>query len=93
MDEHTLLVVSSDLSHYHPYEEANRLDSQTRAQIESQDPSIRPEQACGAHAINGLLYWAKAHQGRVHCVAACNSGDGPASKDQVVGYASFTVEL
>ena len=51
----TLVVVSTDLSHYHPYEVSRRVDAETAAKIEAFDTDLRHEQACGATPLNGLL--------------------------------------
>ena len=58
----TLIVVSSDLSHYHSYETARRLDLSTAAAIERGDwSSLGPNEACGCFAVAGLLMEAKRH--------------------------------
>ena len=57
--ENTLLVISSDLSHFHPYSEAQKIDQKTCSLIDHFDPSLTPEQACGSTGINTLLLLAK----------------------------------
>ncbi|MCG9753905.1 AmmeMemoRadiSam system protein B [Shewanella insulae] len=98
-DSDTLIVVSSDLSHYHPYVDANRIDTDTRSHILALDPHLAPEQACGCDALNGLLAYAKLMQWQIKCVTHTNSGDvmarvqarGPRDDEEVVGYASFAL--
>jgi AmmeMemoRadiSam system protein B len=86
-----LVIVSSDLSHYHPYAEAKQIDGRTDQLIRGCSATLRPEQACGAHALNGLLLAAE-HQGlSVERLEMKNSGDTAGGRDQVVGYASYAV--
>ncbi|MGV0949558.1 MAG: AmmeMemoRadiSam system protein B [Azonexus sp.] len=86
----TLIVISSDLSHFLPYAAANQVDRDTCQHILQLDTDIRPEQACGAYPINGLLL--AAHQrGLVpQLIHHCNSGDTAGDKQRVVGYAAFS---
>jgi AmmeMemoRadiSam system protein B len=90
-DEHTLVLGSSDLSHYLSYREAQAVDARTNATILNTDPSLTGEQACGAVAINGLLHFARQHEMRVREIARCNSGDTAGDKTRVVGYASYAI--
>ena len=85
----TLVLVSSDLSHYHTWYEARRRDTQTAAQIEALGPSLGDDQACGAVPINGLLATARRRRLRVECLDLRNSGDTAGSRDRVVGYGAF----
>ena len=86
----TLLVVSSDLSHYLPYEEAKRRDEATRQAIEAMDADrIRPDDACGSTAVRGLLVVARRRGMRISLVDLRNSGDTAGSRDGVVGYGSW----
>jgi AmmeMemoRadiSam system protein B len=85
----TLIVVSSDLSHYHDWDDAVRIDEQSAAQIEAFGPSLRHEQACGATPINGLLLAAKRRGLRVERLDLRNSGDTAGPRDRVVGYGAF----
>ncbi|WP_284155278.1 AmmeMemoRadiSam system protein B [Sulfuricystis multivorans] len=85
----TLIVVSSDLSHYHPYSAAQRLDAHTANEILHLDLLRDHEQACGATPINGLIEVAKRHGLVPHLLDLRNSGDTAGDKAQVVGYASF----
>jgi AmmeMemoRadiSam system protein B len=86
----TLIVVSSDLSHYLPYAKAVDLDEATARSIEAMNPEeIHFEQACGRIPIGGLLLRARAEGLSVERVDLRNSGDTAGSRDRVVGYASF----
>jgi hypothetical protein len=86
----TLIVVSSDLSHYHPYEVAQRLDADTAAAIEHGDwASLGPNQACGGLAVAGLLIEAESRGFKARRLSLCNSGDTAGSRDRVVGYGAW----
>lgn len=85
----TLIVVSSDLSHYLPYEHAQAMDRRTCTSISDLDPLASHEQACGATAVNGLLLAARRHGLRPHLLDLRNSGDTAGDRSHVVGYAAF----
>ena len=85
----TLLVVSSDLSHYHPYAEAQRIDRATTDAILAMSPTLDHEQACGATPINGLLQCARRRGLTPTLLDLRNSGDTAGDRARVVGYASF----
>ncbi len=86
----TLLVVSSDLSHYHDYESARQLDAATTRAIEALDPeALDPESACGRVPARGLLVAAKRHGLSVETVDLRSSGDTAGDKRRVVGYGSY----
>ncbi|MDH5301368.1 MAG: AmmeMemoRadiSam system protein B [Gammaproteobacteria bacterium] len=86
----TLIVVSSDLSHYHNYQHARQLDQQTSDAIEQLQPdSISYEQACGRNPVNGLLLLAQQRQLQATTVDLRNSGDTAGSRDRVVGYGAY----
>ena len=89
----TLIVVSSDLSHYHSYADCQALDAQTTKAIEKLAPEkIAYEQACGRLPINGLLSYARDHQLTVRTLDVRNSGDTAGPKDRVVGYGAYWVQ-
>jgi MEMO1 family protein len=88
----TLVVISSDLSHYLPYEQARRVDAGTIAQISALDGPLDHTQACGATAVNGLLVAARQHGLRPVLLGACNSGDTAGDRSRVVGYCAFAFE-
>ena len=86
----TLLVISSDLSHYHSYETARRLDAATAAAIENGNwASLGPGQACGHLPIAGLLVEANRRNLKARRLSLCSSGDTAGSRDQVVGYGAW----
>lgn len=86
----TLIVISSDLSHYHDYETARVMDSHTAHAIEALDyNAIHDHDACGRFPLNGLLMSAKKRGLRVATLDLRNSGDTAGSRDQVVGYGAW----
>jgi len=87
--DETLIVVSSDLSHYLPYAEATAIDRRTSDAIIELDNTLDSQQACGCYSVNGLLRAAKAHHLTADCVDLRNSGDTAGSKDRVVGYGAY----
>lgn len=89
----TLIVVSSDLSHFHNYDTALKLDTGAAQAIETLRPDrLGEEQACGRHAIRGLLSRARGLDMRVTTMDMRNSGDTAGSKDRVVGYGAWAFE-
>lgn len=85
----TLIVISSDLSHYHPYRDARHLDHATVDQILHLRSGLDHEQACGATPINGLLHLARRHHLAPTLLDLRNSGDTAGDRSSVVGYASI----
>ena len=85
----TLVVVSSDMSHYHPYEVARACDRDTAQAILRLDPRLVPEEACGAAPINGLLEAARRRKLAPELVDLRNSGDTAGDRSRVVGYGAF----
>lgn len=85
----TLIVVSSDLSHYLPYADAQRIDRATVDSVLQRRPLSRHEQACGATPINGLLEVARRRNLVPTLLDLRNSGDTAGDRDRVVGYAAF----
>ena len=89
----TLIVVSSDLSHYHDYDTARRLDAATAAAIERGEwRSVGPDRACGFLAVAGLLVEADRRGLAARRLALCNSGDTAGPRDRVVGYGAWMWE-
>jgi AmmeMemoRadiSam system protein B len=86
----TLIVVSSDLSHYLPYADAQRIDRATVDSILHRHALGHHEQACGATPINGLLEVARRRNLNPALLDLRNSGDTAGDKSRVVGYAAFT---
>jgi AmmeMemoRadiSam system protein B len=86
----TLVLVSSDLSHYLPYDRAREVDTATAAAVEALDvDGIGPHRACGAVALRGLMAWARRRGLEARCVDLRNSGDTAGPKSRVVGYGAF----
>jgi AmmeMemoRadiSam system protein B len=84
----TLIVVSSDLSHYLPYAQAKQIDHDTVERILGGRQLDSFERACGASPINGLLLTASRHKLTPKLVSQCNSGDTAGDRQSVVGYAA-----
>ncbi len=88
--EETLIVVSSDLSHYHDYRSCQQRDRETTRRIEGmQAEQIGPHDACGAYPIRGLLKTAQRHGWHVRTLDLRNSGDTAGDKSRVVGYGAY----
>jgi MEMO1 family protein len=87
----TLVVLSTDLSHYLAYDRAKSIDGATIERICAFATDIDHEQACGATPLNGLLGYAARRNLSIRLLAACNSGDTAGGKDRVVGYSSFAL--
>lgn len=86
----TLIVISSDLSHYLDYQNARQLDQATSKAIETlRFEDISYEQACGRNPVNGLLWVARRKNLQVETLDLRNSGDTAGSRDQVVGYGAY----
>lgn len=85
----TLVVISSDLSHYLPYGQAQQADKNTCRQILARMGTLTGDEACGAHAINGLLNSRHGRQLQIEAVDLRNSGDTCGDKNRVVGYGAF----
>jgi len=89
-NEQTLIVVSSDLSHFLDYQSAIALDNQTTKAIESFQPDkISREAACGGEGIKALLNLAQKNHLHVKTLNQCNSADSIGDKNRVVGYGSY----
>lgn len=87
--DETLIVISSDLSHYLPYDHARVVDSQTTRAILGLAPRLNHQQACGATPVNGLLRVARERGLRPQLLDLRNSGDTAGNRSRVVGYAAF----
>jgi MEMO1 family protein len=88
-DDDTLIVISSDLSHYLPYADARRIDGATAEQLLALDSAIEPEQACGAFALRGFLRAARARRLAPRLLDLRSSGDTAGDRRRVVGYAAL----
>jgi hypothetical protein len=85
----TLIVVSSDLSHYLPYAIGQGVDERTAASIVALDLGLTEDQACGATALNGLAWVARRRGLSAELVELTSSGDTAGPRDKVVGYGAF----
>jgi AmmeMemoRadiSam system protein B len=89
--DETLIVISSDLSHYLPYDRARAQDARTAQMIVGLHSDISHEQACGGTPVNGLTLAAQRRGLGIELVDLRNSGDTAGDRERVVGYASFAV--
>lgn len=89
--EETLIVISSDLSHYQSYDEASHKDRETCARIEALSVDLKGDEACGCKPINGLLKLARQRGLSIRTVDYRNSGDTAGSRDSVVGYGAYAL--
>jgi len=85
------IVISSDLSHYHSYNEACAIDKATIADVLALHP-IDHDQACGATGLDAMLLLADRHGLTPRLLGACNSGDTAGDKQRVVGYCSVAFD-
>jgi len=89
--DETLIVISSDLSHYLSYQEARQMDLQTCHAIEALSPeTIVYEGACGRNPVKGLLEVVRRKGLSAHTLDLRNSGDTAGSKESVVGYGAWS---
>jgi MEMO1 family protein len=90
--EETLVVASTDLSHYHDDDTAKRIDGETVELILAGNvDEITHDRACGAWPLRGLLLAAE-HRGlAAQLLAVCTSGDTAGPRDRVVGYGAFAL--
>jgi hypothetical protein len=89
-DGHTLFVISSDLSHYEPYEAARRHDALTARHIAALDHvHLGPQDACGVRPLSGLLLEARRKGWKPHLLDLRNSGDTAGDPSRVVGYGAW----
>lgn len=90
--DETLIVLSTDLSHYHPYREAMAIDNGTIESVLNFRTDITHEQACGATPLAALLALARRRGMRIDLTDRCNSGDAAGGdRNRVVGYAAFAL--
>ncbi|MBO6807890.1 AmmeMemoRadiSam system protein B [Thalassospira sp.] len=88
----TLIVISSDLSHFHDYDTAKKMDNRTRAMIENFDAeNIDTNDACGALPVAGMLIAARNRGMKIKTLGMRNSGDVTGDKSRVVGYGAWAV--
>ena len=91
-EQETLIIISSDLSHFHNYEEACYRDQQTAKAIEQLSSNLTGGQACGCNPLNGMLKVAQSRGMDVITLDVRNSGDTAGDKSRVVGYGSFVIQ-
>jgi AmmeMemoRadiSam system protein B len=87
----TLIVVSTDLSHYHSYDYARQLDAATNAAVLQLESDFGGEQACGCIGLNGLLAAARRRAMRIRLEDLRNSGDTAGDRHRVVGYGAWSL--
>lgn len=91
--DETLIVISSDLSHYHDYASAQQMDKATSRLIEKlQYEHLASESACGKVPVSGLLKLAREKSLSVKTIDLRNSGDTAGDKASVVGYGAYVIE-
>ena len=91
--DETLIVISTDLSHFHDYDSARRIDGDTVRKIGLMKAgSFGPNEACGSRPVNGVLLLAARMGYRVTELDVKNSGDTAGPKDRVVGYGAWALE-
>ena len=89
--DETLIVASSDLSHFRDYQGARQVDEATVTAILARRDDLRDEQACGCRILNGLMRTAVRHGLVVKALDVRNSGDTSGDRSRVVGYGSFAL--
>lgn len=88
--EGTLVLISTDLSHYHDWATARRLDEATATAVEALTPeALAPGSACGRVPLSGLLHWARQRRLRPIRIDLRNSGDTAGDRARVVGYGAW----
>jgi AmmeMemoRadiSam system protein B/AmmeMemoRadiSam system protein A len=89
--DETLIVISSDLSHYLPYDRARAIDTETAAMIVALRTDIEHDRACGGTPVNGLTLAARRRGLAIELIDLRNSGDTAGGRDRVVGYGAFAL--
>ena len=89
--EETLILISTDLSHYHPYKCAQIIDTRTSTEIESFRSDLSGEQACGCYPLNGFMVAAQRQGLGIERLDLRNSGDTAGDQERVVGYAAYAL--
>ncbi len=86
-----LVIISTDLSHFLDYQQAQEIDEQTSQLICNKYSHIKGEQACGSRPLNGMLKLASKKNLQIEALAVCNSGDTAGDKSSVVGYGAYVI--
>ena len=89
--DETLIIISTDLSHYHDYSEAQHLDASTSAKILGLQANLTGKEACGCRPLNGLLSIAAREGMSIEQIAVNNSGDTAGPRNRVVGYGAYVI--
>jgi AmmeMemoRadiSam system protein B/AmmeMemoRadiSam system protein A len=87
----TLILISSDLSHFHDYATAQKIDNNTSHKIVELNDNLTGEEACGCRPLNGLLHLARKKGLNVHAIDVRNSGDTAGDSSRVVGYGTYII--
>ena len=91
-DSETLILISSDLSHYLSYDAARKMDQEATIAIESLNPdALSYHHACGRTPVSGLLLAARRHRLKVETLDLRSSGDTAGTRDRVVGYGAYAL--
>lgn len=91
-DSETLILISSDLSHYLSYDAARKMDQEATIAIESLNPdALSYHHACGRTPVSGLLLAARRHRLKVETLDLRSSGDTAGTRDHVVGYGAYAL--
>ena len=91
--DETLIVISTDLSHFHPVQACEQIDAETCGKVRSAKSDLGGQQACGFKGLNGALYLASSYAWDVRQVDYSHSAQKGASPDRVVGYGSFFIDV
>ncbi|WNC70773.1 AmmeMemoRadiSam system protein B [Thalassotalea psychrophila] len=89
--EGTLFLISTDMSHFHTYQQANAIDNFNIVRMLNFDTDLTGEDACGSNVLNGFFKFCDHAKWKIRMVKYENSGDTAGDKEKVVGYASFIV--
>jgi len=90
-DPEALTIISTDMSHYHSYEQAKQIDENTHRRLMAGSYDIHGEEACGYMGLNGLQRALSLTGYRMHLLQQANSGDSAGDKQCVVGYAAYAI--
>lgn len=90
-DPDALTIISTDMSHYHGYDEAKQIDDNTHRRLMSGACDIHGEEACGYMGLNGLQKALSLTGHQMHLLQRANSGDSAGDKQCVVGYAAYAI--
>lgn len=93
IDDETLIVVSTDMSHFLSYEKAVETDTKTAKKITNLSPEeLNYDELCGMNAVKTILYVAKEKNWEIEQIIVANSGDVSGDKSRVVGYGTWILK-